>query len=184
VDATYRGFRDQDDVIVLGILPTHVLFHCSQDQGHWAALLSRFEKQQHQESSLLIRGARHEFFNSFLCGDNGQIGFNGVARIFWVVVGFVSQLQKIPGYPRHFGNRAKTTRRSGWQIIWLRPAKMVGHPSQLLVFHASIYQGVVVSISLVGANDRVGRGRQEEMEQSVIGSGNGPSQVSLRCLGR
>jgi hypothetical protein len=34
VDATYRGFPIQDDIVVLRILPAHVLFHCSQDQGH------------------------------------------------------------------------------------------------------------------------------------------------------
>jgi hypothetical protein len=36
-DATYRGFPIQDDVMILRILPTHVLFHGSEDQGHsWA----------------------------------------------------------------------------------------------------------------------------------------------------
>jgi hypothetical protein len=33
-DATDRPFPVQDDIVVLRILPAHVLFHASQDQGH------------------------------------------------------------------------------------------------------------------------------------------------------
>jgi hypothetical protein len=45
--------------------------------------------------------------------DNGQIGLKSVAYIFVIViVGLVPQLQKITGYPCHFGNRSKATNRS------------------------------------------------------------------------